>query len=223
MKARRVKGVDPEAPLADALERIIRVRLDELCSFMPAASDPLRVRELHDMRIAAKRLRYLLELGGHCFGSYAPRGAKIAKDLQDLLGGIHDCDVLLPRIGAEISQLRLADARAVGERAGRAGGLDPRQAAGLPGAPLYRGLESLVAYTRARRELLFAHFLERWQALERQAFRARLEFALGERAGPQAGDDTHQRVPGPQLVADTMEQGTHAPSGLHGEEGPRAA
>jgi hypothetical protein len=215
MRARKVKGQDPRAPLADELELIIRVRLDELCGFMPKASDPRRVEALHDMRIAAKRLRYLLELGGHCFGAYAPRAAKIAKDLQDLLGEIHDCDVLLPRVAHEVAELRMADARAVAERAGRAGGLDPGSAADLPGAPLYRGLESLTAYTRARRELLFVHFLERWQALERQAFRARLEFALGERS--------QVHVPAPQLVADTIQEGADAPSGSHGEEGPRAA
>ena len=62
MKARRVKGLDPEGPLADNAGRIVLVRLDELCSFMPRASDPEEVVALHDMRIAAKRLRYVLEV-----------------------------------------------------------------------------------------------------------------------------------------------------------------
>ena len=68
MKARRVKGLEPEAPLADNAERIVRVRLDELTSFMPKALDPDEVVALHDMRIAAKRLRYVLEVTGSCFG-----------------------------------------------------------------------------------------------------------------------------------------------------------
>ena len=37
-------------------------RLDELCSFTPRALDPEQVKALHDMRIAAKRLRYVLEV-----------------------------------------------------------------------------------------------------------------------------------------------------------------
>ena len=61
MKARDVKGLDPAGPLADNVERIARTRLDELFSFAPAVLDPRNVRELHDMRIAAKRLRYVLE------------------------------------------------------------------------------------------------------------------------------------------------------------------
>ena len=62
MKARKVKGLEPTATLADNAERIVHVRLDELCSFVPQALDPAEVTALHDMRIAAKRLRYILEL-----------------------------------------------------------------------------------------------------------------------------------------------------------------
>ena len=47
MKARTVKGLDPDATLADNLERIVATRLDELCSFVPRALDPARVKALH--------------------------------------------------------------------------------------------------------------------------------------------------------------------------------
>ena len=40
MKARAVKGLDPDATLADNLERIVATRLDELCSFVPAGARP---------------------------------------------------------------------------------------------------------------------------------------------------------------------------------------
>jgi len=53
VKARRVKRLDPSEPLGDNAERIVLVRLDELCSFMPRAADPEEVVALHDMRIAA--------------------------------------------------------------------------------------------------------------------------------------------------------------------------
>ena len=98
MKARRVKGLDPEGAVADNAERIVAVRLDEVFSFTPAVFDPDRVEELHDMRIAAKRLRYVLEVTGDLFGPYAEKAGKRTKELQDLLGEVHDCDVLLPRV-----------------------------------------------------------------------------------------------------------------------------
>ena len=76
MKARRVKGLDPAGPLADQLERIVLVRLDELCGFWPRVTDPREVEALHDMRIAAKRLRYLLEVSDGLFGPYAEKAVK---------------------------------------------------------------------------------------------------------------------------------------------------
>jgi hypothetical protein len=182
VKARKVKGIDPDARLDDGVARIVAVRLDELCSFMPRAGDPNEVQALHDLRIAAKRLRYLLELFSPCFGPYAATAAKKAKDLQDLVGEIHDCDVTLPRVEQLIAELREHDAAEVRSLApDDADDLDPALVAAAPHADAFRGLQSMAIYLQARRELLFARFLERWAKLERQGFRARLEHALDER------------------------------------------
>ncbi len=185
MKARAVKGLDPDATLADNLERMIATRLDELCSFVPRALDPSRMKALHDMRIAAKRLRYILEVGAEpCFGPYAVTAIKRTKELQDLLGELHDCDVQLPRVRALQDELRGADALEARARAGGAPDLDPTLASGTPHAPAWRGLETLRIYVEARRGLLFERFLEMWRELEREAFRARLEYAITERPDP---------------------------------------
>ena len=182
MKARRVKGLDPDAALADNLQRMVAVRLDELCSFIPRALDPGRVKALHDMRIAAKRLRYILEVAAEpCFGPYATTAIKRTKDLQDLLGELHDCDVQLPRVCALQDELRAADALEARARAGDAPDLDPTLASGTPHAPAWRGLETLGIYVEARRGLLFERFLEMWREVEREGFRARLEYAITER------------------------------------------
>jgi CHAD domain len=185
VKARRVKGLDPDGTLADNLQRIVATRLDELCSFVPRALDPARIKALHDMRIAAKRLRYILEAGAEpCFGPYAQTAIKRAKDLQDLLGELHDCDVQLPRVRALQEELRAADALEARARAGDAPDLDPTLASGTPHADCWRGLETMAIYLEARRGLLFERFLELWQSLERDGFRARLEYAISERPAP---------------------------------------
>jgi hypothetical protein len=186
MKARRVKGLDPEQRLDDAMERIVAVRLRELCAFMPKAADPAEVQALHDMRIAAKRLRYVLELTAFCFGPYAEKAAKRAKELQDLIGEIHDCDVTLPRVLALQEELREQDAAALVERAGDAPDLDPALSGDAPHADAHRGLETVATHLRARRRLLHTRFLELWTRLQREGFRARLEHAITERPEPEA-------------------------------------
>ena len=181
MRARKVKGLDPAGALGDNAQRIVAARLDELCSFVPRALDPGQMEALHDMRIAAKRLRYVLEVTHPCFGPYARDAGRRTKDLQDLLGEIHDCDVLVPRLLAIVAELRNADVAEVVHRTGDAKDVDPALAAEAPHRDAWRGLEALIVHLRARREVLFARFLAFWTELERDGFRARLEYAIGER------------------------------------------
>jgi CHAD domain-containing protein len=124
VKARRVKGLDPEASLRANAALIVRTRLDELRSMAERALDPGAVTAQHDLRIAAKRLRYVLEITQTCFGEEAKVARDAAKELQDVLGEIHDCDVILPRA---------------------------------------KGIESLEAQLRIRREQLFRRFCGVWQ------------------------------------------------------------
>lgn len=55
--------------------------------------EPFNVEEQHEMRIAAKRLRYALELFAACWGErIAPFAGEIS-EMQSFLGEVHDCDV----------------------------------------------------------------------------------------------------------------------------------
>ena len=179
MRARKVRGLDPDGLLADNARRIVCARIDELYSFAGAVRDPRREDALHDMRIAAKRLRYILEITEPCFGAPARRGAKRAKSIQTLLGEIHDCDEMLPLVRRHVKRLRLEDAAAVRAGAGeQANDVDPAGARTTPNRTRHRGLEALHAYLQARRDVLYARFLREWSGLEREDFRGRLEREL---------------------------------------------
>lgn len=168
MKARAIEGLEPAAPLAASAARIVLVRLAELRSFAVDALDPSDARTQHDMRIAAKRLRYVLEATGHCFGDPADESRRRARELQDVLGEIHDCDVFLPRVAGHRRGLRAIDAEAVRARAGADPDLDPKLAARAPHRTSYRGLDVLEVYLRARRAVLFDRFAELWGETEKR-------------------------------------------------------
>ena len=177
MKARRVKKLDPGAPLAEIAARIVKVRLDELRSFAPRAIDKHKVKAQHDMRIAAKRLRYVLEATEFCFGRPGETARRRARDLQDVLGELRDCEVMLPRVREHLEELREQDADAIRARAGDAPDLDPRLVAQAPHRTAYRGLDSLAVYIEARRKLLFDRFCELWRQQEEKGTWDRLERA----------------------------------------------
>ena len=98
MKARRVKGLDPGGALRPNAARIVGTRLDELRGFADEALAPDASAAQHDMRIAAKRLRYVLEIVGPCIGEEAKAARDAAKRLQSALGDLHDCDLMLPKV-----------------------------------------------------------------------------------------------------------------------------
>jgi len=164
VKPRKVKGLDRDAPLRENAERIVATRLDELRGLAPSALRPEAEEAQHDMRIAAKRLRYVLEVTGGCFGEDADRVRSASKKLQTLLGEIHDCDVMLPRVDATIQGLRAEDVRAVLIGADGDRDLAPELISRAPHGSSYRGLELLAVHLRARRALLFERFRELWKS-----------------------------------------------------------
>lgn len=98
MKARAVHGLDPTGPLRPNVALIVGVRLEELRGFADAALSPDASEAQHNMRIAAKRLRYLLEIFAGCIGEKAEEARRAAKRLQSTLGDLHDCDLMLPKV-----------------------------------------------------------------------------------------------------------------------------
>ena len=118
MKARTIEGLEADGPLSPNIARIIAVRLDELRGFADEALAPDASEAQHDMRIAAKRLRYALEIFASCLGEEADEARQAAKRLQSVLGDIHDCDLMLTKveqIGSVAALLRERRARLLQE------------------------------------------------------------------------------------------------------------
>lgn len=85
---------------------VILDRLKELEKLSADVFKPFEVETLHDMRIAAKRLRYAVELFQSCWGRSISTYAKRAARVQTALGDLHDCDVWIENFGKAINEAR---------------------------------------------------------------------------------------------------------------------
>lgn len=196
-KPRPVKGLDPDARLRPNARKVLAVRIDEMYAYDQAVRDPANVTDLHDMRIASKRLRYVLEIFSIAFPTDLEPWLEQIKLLQDLLGDIHDCDVQVPMLEDHLAWLSEREAgaarRLVAESAGRVAGAAPteeefrafqhRLEVGRRGAERL-GVHALIGRRRRERNDLYARFIAQWQRMADEGFRDSLEAALGiERRG----------------------------------------
>ena len=87
----QVQAVSP--PVFQLAHSHILLRLEEFLSYEFFVGKPERVEELHAMRIAAKRLRYTLEVFAPLYKGQFKEPLKAVREAQELLGDIHDGDV----------------------------------------------------------------------------------------------------------------------------------
>ena len=93
-KAWKAKGIYPQLSYRWNAQVILAVKIQEVYSWVKPIRDPDKVKELHNLRISVKRLRYSMEFFAINYGEEFQGFLKILADLQEQLGDIHDCDVI---------------------------------------------------------------------------------------------------------------------------------
>jgi hypothetical protein len=186
-----VPGLDPDGRLRANARRVLAVRIEEVYAYDRFVFDPVNVTELHDMRIACKRLRYLLEIFGDAFDDDLEPFVDQVKGVQDILGDIHDRDVQVPMLEEHLGWLARQEAQAAQRLVST--GARRRTRAKDPEADYRRfqkafaasrrtderpGIHALIARRRAERVELYERFVVEWRRLRAERFRARLEAAL---------------------------------------------
>jgi len=93
--ARRNKQslVKPDATVAANARRIVAAQVAAFFAQEHYLNDPDASTELHAMRIAAKRLRYAMELFSAVLGPDVDGCLDAIKEFQEIAGEIHDADV----------------------------------------------------------------------------------------------------------------------------------
>ena len=175
-KARPIKGLNPRAPTGQNARIIAKVRLEELYSWKKYIDNPYRVRELHNLRIAAKRLRYTFEVFEEVLPGASRPIVKELEQIQEELGAIHDSDVM-------IAMLRLClgsqDSGTISDTAKRKEKplVQPELVNDLlkpsvaPTAEERYGLENLLHKQEQLREEHYDVFRQHWYQLQARDFR----------------------------------------------------
>lgn len=112
-------------------------------------ADPEKVKELHEMRIAAKSLRYTVEVFAPIYRSRLKQPYSAIKESQELLGTIHDMDVWAEFIPTFIEQESEKTRAFYGKT--------------TPLNFILPGLNFFEDHVRSKREETYVKFLQNWQ------------------------------------------------------------
>jgi CHAD domain-containing protein len=93
--------VAPDEPFRLAAARVVRVRAAELFDHADGVLDTRDIERVHDMRVASRRLRAVLEIFAPCFPPSEFDGVlRDVKQLADALGARRDPDVHIEALEA---------------------------------------------------------------------------------------------------------------------------
>jgi CHAD domain-containing protein len=109
-KARDIPGLHAELSYREAAARTVEVRSRELFDHADGVLDTSDIERVHDMRVATRRLRAVLEIYEPCFPRKQVRGAlDDIKALADALGERRDPDVQLSQLDEFAAAVKPAD------------------------------------------------------------------------------------------------------------------
>jgi CHAD domain-containing protein len=153
-KAREIPGLADAASFREAAARAVEVRADEVFEHSENVLDVEDIERVHDMRVATRRLRAVMEIFAPCFPKDHHRALlREVKSLADVLGERRDRDVAIAAME------RIADALATEDRP---------------------GLAHLVDELRAEQQGANATLAEALEEVERSDLRNRLRALVAE-------------------------------------------
>jgi CHAD domain-containing protein len=93
-KAREIAGLDGRDAFRAAAAKVVSVRTDELFEHSAGVLDTADIERVHDMRVATRRLRAVLEIFAPCFEPTLHKAVlRDVRSLADALGERRDPDV----------------------------------------------------------------------------------------------------------------------------------
>ncbi len=170
------------ACVRDRAGAAIAGRLERMLAYEPYVRQPEAVEPLHAMRIAAKHLRYAMEIFRPLYGEEFSQRIESVRRVQQHLGDLHDCDVWIAFLPEFLEQERkrmleyFGHARAIGR--------------------FVPGIEYLRDRRRQDRDGCYRQFVEFWQETLREGTWAGLyRMVAGTAAAPDASPQAGREAP----------------------------
>jgi len=151
LRATREKPALCTIPPVAALR--IGKRLSTLLSYEPWVLHPEAVAEHHATRIAAKKLRYTMEIYGPLYRNNLKKPLARVKKIQEILGDVHDCDVWIDQITSLLLRERSH--------------LRSKKKTNRPDPATLSSLKILLCDRETERKRRYRQFVRYWQALAR--------------------------------------------------------
>ncbi|MEA2478601.1 MAG: exopolyphosphatase / guanosine-5-triphosphate,3-diphosphate pyrophosphatase [Thermoleophilaceae bacterium] len=108
--ARDIPGIAPDATFREAAASAVETRAEEVFSFRDRVLDTSDIEGVHDMRVATRRLRAVMEIFAVCFPKKQHRRLlDEVKLLADTLGERRDPDVMIDGLEKVAGALTKAD------------------------------------------------------------------------------------------------------------------
>jgi CHAD domain-containing protein len=164
-------------------EQAIRLKLEEFLAYEMYVPQPDRIAELHAMRIAAKHLRYTLEIFAPLYDDNLKKPIKVVKEMQEMLGDIHDCDVWIAYVPQFLEEERA--------RALEYFGHDRSARRFTP------GILALQADRQRFRDERYAQFVKFWERLQDDEAWSKLRSTLIPGPSPAEGEWSGVDIPLP--------------------------
>jgi hypothetical protein len=183
VKAEKITNLDAQAPTGQNARIIARKRLDEMFGWEASVDNAYAVSDLHNLRIAAKRLRYTLEIFAETFSDESAAIIKEVEQIQEELGALHDNDVMIALLrlclggqdsGSGYEQALSATAQQPGKKDFP---VNPALLAQVlvpgtePNAEERQGLEELLRHLQEQRDNQYTAFRQHWYQLKARDFR----------------------------------------------------
>jgi len=131
----------------------IASRLADMRSFEPWIPHADAVAEHHAMRIAAKKLRYTMEVYGPVYRLGLQKPLARVKKVQEILGDLHDCDVWIDHVTRLLLRER--------------GHLRSQARENRPDTATLASLRLFLTDRERERIILHRHFMRYWESLAR--------------------------------------------------------